>query len=309
MNISYQNLAKKVLQCRISQLIVNEKIKAGEFKIPIHLGLGHEAISEVISSSMHSGDQILCTHRNIHYQFARGASLSEIMEEFKLSDNGLSKGRGGSMNLTNPPKSIIYTSSILGNNLCVGVGVAFAKKLQQDTNSVVIVVTGDGAMEEGALYEAIENARNLDLQMIILIENNNWSLATKIHERRKPIDLKKFSSSLGVGYTLLKGNRLDYYFDEITAARSKVILEKRLMIVEVELTTLGGWMVQTDEFPYGKYVNYHAGLAPKISLSDGVILNYDNSDPVFLIKESLGEFVFDKLCKSSFEIFSDYLTL
>jgi TPP-dependent pyruvate/acetoin dehydrogenase alpha subunit len=306
MNVTYESLSARVLKSRFAQLIINEKIKAKTFKIPIHLALGHEAFSEAVSAAMQSGDKLLCSHRNIHYQFARGAALIDILEEFKLSDKGLSNGRGGSMNLTNPQGSIVYTSSILGNALCVGVGVALSKGIKQE-DGVVLVETGDGAVEEGAFYETIENARNMDLPLIILVENNNWSLASQIEERRKPINLDQLASSLGARYTFLEGNNPLQYFNEILLVRERVHLQKTPEIVEVRLTTLGGWMLQTEDFPDGKYVNYHAGSAPKVSLDDGPVLNCDDSDPVYLIRGNLGEYEFARLIKSTRQIFSDYL--
>ena len=306
MSINYEALSAKVLKSRFSQLIVNECIKAGIFRIPIHLALGHEALSEAVAAVMQSGDKLLCSHRNLHYQFARGATLSDILEEFQLSDKGLCKGKSGSMNLTNPQASIVYTSSILGNNLCVGVGVALSKRIKQE-EGVVLVVTGDGALEEGAFFETIENARHMDLPLIIIVENNNWSLASQIEERRKAINLDKLVSSLGAGYTFLGSNNPIQYYQKIKSIKEKVNSQKIPEIVEVRLSTLGGWVLQTDDFPDGKYINYHAGLAPKVILDDGPLLKLDDTDPVYLIKKNLGEYEFDSLIKSMQQTFADYM--
>lgn len=306
MRIDYKTLSERVLISRFAQLVINESIKAKQFNIPIHLALGHEALSEAVGAAMQSADKLLCSHRNIHYQFARGATLPDIMEEFKLSDMGLGKGKGGSMNLTNPQGSIVYTSSILGNNLCVGLGVALSKRVKRE-DGVVLVVTGDGAMEEGSFYETIENARNMDLRLIILVENNNWSLASKIEERRKPINLREFASSLGARYTFMEGNNAKQYYQEISSVRNRVHSQRTIEIVEVRLTTLGGWTLQTDDYPDGKYVNYHSGIAPMVSLGAGPILDFDNSDPVYLIMKSLGEYEFENLVKSTRLLFSDYM--
>lgn len=308
MSVNYEFFAERVLKSRFAQLLINENIKSGMFNIPVHLALGHEAISEAVGATMQNGDQLLCSHRNIHYQLARGAAFHDILEEFKLSDKGLNSGRGGSMNLTNPKGSIIYTSNILGNNLCVGIGVALSKRIAKQ-EGVVFVITGDGAIEEGAFYESIENARNMDLSLIILIENNGWSLASRIEERRKVIDLEQLSSSLGTRYTFLQGNNPMEYYSQILLAKERVCLQKIPEIIEVKLTTLGGWVLQTKDFPDGKYVNYHAGSAPQASLNDGLILSLDSSDPAYLIKANFGQYKFDRLVKSIEYFFSDYLSL
>jgi len=284
----HKQFLTNVIYSRYAQLIINERIKSGHFKIPVHLALGHEIISEALCTAMRTTDQLLCTHRNIHYQLGRGAKLSEILAEFKLSKDGLAKGLGGSMNLSNPKGSIVYTSSILGNNLCVGLGFALTKKIKKE-DGVIFIVTGDGAMEEGAFYETIENARNMDLPIVILVENNNWSLASQINERRKPIDLHELANSLGANYSLLSSNNIIDYYEKINTIREKVNSLKLIEIIEVQLTTLGGWIIQHDDFPNGKYVNYHAGKAPKVTLDNGPILLYDANDPLFLMRENFGE--------------------
>jgi pyruvate dehydrogenase E1 component alpha subunit len=255
---------------------------------------------------MRDDDNLICTHRNIHYQFSRGATIDTVLEEFQLNKNGLAGGTGGSMNLTNPEGSIIYTSSILGNNLCASIGVALSMKIRQ-ANGVVIVVSGDGAMEEGAFYESIENARKFDLKLIVVVENNNWSLASKVDERRKPIDLSQLASSLGAGYTFMSGNSPDVYYNNLAAVREKVCLKCVPEIVEVGLTTLGGWMIHDDGQTYARYVNYHAGLSPKLNIQNGLLLSNDDSDPVFLIKKQIGDKSFNALSESILNSMAHYL--
>ena len=306
MESNYIAMSEQVLKSRCCQLFINKLIGIKRFRIPIHLALGHEAIAEAVASVMQDSDKLICTHRNIHYQFAQGTSLHEILDEFLLKESGVARGICGSMNLTNPDRSIIYTSSILGNNLCVATGVALSQKVRLE-KSTTIVVTGDGAMEEGSFYESIENARSLDLPLIIIVENNNWSLASQISERRKPIDLYQLASSLGVDYTLLSGNDLLGYHQHLSRVRSMVINQQAPHIIEVELTTLGGWTINTDDLPLGKYVNYHAGFSPSAPIDDNIIINHDESDPVFVIKQDLGESKFTAVTQSTLKYLQGHL--
>ena len=68
-------LAERVLAVRLGQMVINERNKAGAFRVPIHLALGHEAIAVAVSDAMQDGDQLLLTHRNVHYNLARNPSL------------------------------------------------------------------------------------------------------------------------------------------------------------------------------------------------------------------------------------------
>jgi TPP-dependent pyruvate/acetoin dehydrogenase alpha subunit len=129
-----------------------------------------------------------------------------VLLEYELSAAGLSGGRLGSMNLQHPRAGLIYTSSILGNNLPVACGVAMALKERGETAARVYVATGDGAIEEGAFWESLVLAASHSLNVCFLVENNDHSLATRIAERRCAIDLGRLAAAVGVDYELLTGN-------------------------------------------------------------------------------------------------------
>lgn len=281
-------IAKNILRLRLSQMIINERIKQGLFKIPIHLALGHEAIAVAMDVIMHEGDKLVLSHRNIHYNLARIRTLKEELEEYHLTNNGIAQGRLGSMNLSNPDKGIIYSSSILGNNLAVGSGLALGEKVNNG-KGVVIIVTGDGAMEEGSFFESLLFQKSNNLSVVTIIENNQWSLATRIHERRIEINIKKVAQSLGAGYVKLSGNDPFQYIEKLKEVRESVLKEKTSVCVEVELTTLGGWYVETKEKPKGRFINYHGGAAPKVDLKNGPVLSKSKKDSVHVLKKYFDE--------------------
>ena len=99
-------LAQEILRLRHSQMLINERYKAREFRLPIHLALGHEAIAVALASVLGEGDQLLLSHRNLHYNLARNGSLRAIVDEFLLRDTGLAGGMYGSMNLINPADGV-----------------------------------------------------------------------------------------------------------------------------------------------------------------------------------------------------------
>jgi TPP-dependent pyruvate/acetoin dehydrogenase alpha subunit len=297
MNNYDSNIAMRIIQSRYSQLYINELLKKKYFKIPVHLALGHEALSESLSASMSIQDTLICTHRNIHYQFARGATLRQLIDEFNMEKTGLSNGLGGSMNLVNPKGSIVYTSNILGNNLCVALGVALSK-VKQKKDGVVFVVTGDGAIEEGAFYEVLLNARSLDLPLIVVVENNNWSLASEVKQRRKAINLESLASSIGAQYSLLEENDFSKYCKKIKSIRDRAIINKAPEVLEVKLETLGGWYVSDESSSGSRYINYHAGAAPEAMIQRDLILKLDAADPVYVIKNMLGNSLFDSMMSS-----------
>lgn len=284
---SNEGLAADVLRIRIAQLLVNEAIKNKTFDIPVHLGLGHEAIAAAVAAAMREGDGLLLTHRNIHYNIARAPSFRAEIDELKLLESGVTKGLAGSMNMLNPAHGVIYTASILGNNLGVAAGAALAASMN-GKGEAVFVITGDGALEEGSFYECLELATTWSAPLVVVIENNGWSLGTRIEERRCPIDVASVAGAFGVPFRRLAGNDVFAYADALRGLRGQAVSSARPVVVETDLTTLGSWTMETPDQPEGKFINYHHGASPTADLAQGYILAEDASDPVHVLASHLG---------------------
>jgi len=297
-------VARNMLRLRLSQMIINEMYKKGDFKVPIHLALGHEAIAVAMDAIMQPADSLVLSHRNIHYNLARIRDLKPEIDEYLLEDNGIAAAKLGSMNLSNPKHGLVYTSSILGNNLSVGAGIALAKKVKQE-NGLTIVVIGDGAMEEGSFYEGLEFLKSNELPAIYIVENNEWSLATRIHERRCYIDVEKLAASFGLGYARLDSNDVFEYIKYLKHIREKSIEAKTVYVVEVMLTTLGHWMLKIQDPPGEKFINYHAGPAPTINLIEWPIIEEANTDPIFILKKHIDEEKLKQLSSKVLEFLRD----
>ncbi len=277
-------IANLVRLVRSLQLQIERDIRLKKFKIPVHLAIGHEAIAVAIASVSKGSDNVFLTHRNIHFQIALGASLQQIRDEYLLEPTGLGYGKMGSMNLASPLLGNLYTSNILGNNLAVATGSALACNLHKESQ-VIWAITGDGAIEEGVFYESILIASALNLPILFVVENNEWSLASSISERRKPINLSALANALGLSFLELKGNNVFNYVEQLNSARNEVISRKTPMIIQVNLTTLGGYFVEESNSKK-RYVNYHSGSF-NFEVNDALIIEETPNDPVFVL-ESLG---------------------
>ena len=130
MNPLKTKLATELLELRYWQHTINEKLKNREFDVPVHLAFGYEALAvSVINATNNSQDKMVLTHRNIQYNLALEGSPVRVVAEYEQRRSGLASGKLGSMNLTNPDKGIIYSSSILGKNLSVACGIAMSNKI------------------------------------------------------------------------------------------------------------------------------------------------------------------------------------
>lgn len=274
--------AKALLWLRHAQLAVNERIRAGVFRIPIHLALGHEAVAVAVAGVLRPTDRLLLGHRNVHYNLARLRRLRPVLDEFEGKSEGLAGGALGSMNLSQPDRGLIYSSSILGNNLPVAAGVALALK-RRGQGGVAFVVTGDGAMEEGAFYETLLMAAAVSAPQVILIENNGWSMYTRIAERRREVDIGAMAHAVGLGYADVAGGDVYAVREALERIRTAALLEDRPQILEIGLSTLGDY--EQD----GRLINYHHGQAPKVVWSDWGLLSTDVGDPMVPLCERFGE--------------------
>ena len=277
------DLHQEVLCLRKKQFQIHEQIYQVGTRIPIHFAFGHEAIAVALASSLLGEDKLLLPHRNIHYHLALGANVEDLLAEYRIEVSPISGRYLGSMNLDFPSSGAIYTSNILGNNLSVATGIALGMKAK-GLNSATWCVTGDGAIEEGSFFESLLLSSSKSLGVIYVVENNGWSLASTIEDRRIKIDLSSLAQSLGVQYQKLSGNNVHEYADKLSEIRNANQISKDTFIVEVELTTLGGYFV--EESNGKRYINYHAGKAQKASISESIIQN-DLNDPVFISEKMI----------------------
>ncbi|MCQ0987993.1 thiamine pyrophosphate-dependent enzyme [Jiella marina] len=280
-----ETLAWEMLRLRLSMLVVNELVKRRAFQVPIHLALGHEAVAVAVSMAMGAHDRLLLTHRNIHYNIARNADLAAEIAEYRLERDAPGGGRFGAMNLIAPENGIVYTSSILGNCLPVAVGVAKGRAVKQ-ADAVTFAVTGDGALEEGAFYEALMMATSLRLPLIFLVENNDWSMYTRVAERRCALDLQRLAEAFAIPFRRLSGDDAEACLKGMTALRADVAEAQRPAIVEVTLATLGDREV-TEEGKPPRTINYHHGGAAHISYEAGPIIEESERDPLYRLSGRL----------------------
>ena len=271
-------LSKKVFENRNIQLLIARQINSGAYKIPVHLALGHEATATSIVATSEDGDLFSLTHRNVHFHIALGADFDSIDSEYKLFKNGLSGGLLGSMNMTNSLRGNVYTSNILANNLAVATGLALSLVVKNKKN-IVWAITGDGAIEEGAFFESLLIAAAIDLPIIFVVENNQWSLGSKIEDRRKKIDLKNIGEGLGISYFSFSGNSVNNYHERLVDIRNQCVTDRNPIIIEFEVTTLGGYEIEEES---GKrYINYHAG-GLKVMPNANNVFEETTNDPVYV---------------------------
>lgn len=172
---------------------------------PVHLGVGQEAIPVGVSSSLKKTDQVFGNHRSHSHLLSLGSNLRKLFSEILGKENGLAKGRGGSMHLIDRSVGFSGSVPIVAGTLSVAAGAALASKLQ-NLNSVVVAYFGDGAVEEGVFHETLNFAKIHALPLLFVAENNFFASHMHISERQASNCTARFAAANNIDFKVIDGN-------------------------------------------------------------------------------------------------------
>lgn len=165
-------LLEKMLLVRRFEEAVVPLSTAGHFRGHYHLYIGQEATGVPAIAALGPADHIATTHRNHGHMLARGADPGAALAEILGRATGLNRGRGGTIHLCEPSLGFLSTSGIVGGCISLAVGGGYACRQRRD-GSVTMALFGDGALEEGVSFEALNIASLWRLPVIFLCENNS----------------------------------------------------------------------------------------------------------------------------------------
>ena len=164
-----------ITKIRKVQLKIEELYHQDEMKTPVHLYIGQEAIAAGVCANLKKTDYVFSNHRGHGHYIAKGGDLKAMIAELYCKETGCSRGRGGSMHLVDVKVGLLGSSAIVGGGIPVAVGAALSSSLKKD-NRVSVVFFGDGASEEGVLYESMNFAALKKLPVVFICENNFYSV-------------------------------------------------------------------------------------------------------------------------------------
>ena len=144
-----------------------------------HLSLGQEAVATGFAAAMRPGDLSFCTYRGHAHTLARGAPVEKVLGELMQRDNGLMRGKGGSMHLTSTEHGVMGSYAIIGAHLPIACGAAWRAQYKGDKD-VSVCFFGDGTTNIGAFHEALNLAAVWKLPVVFACENNLYMEYTPI---------------------------------------------------------------------------------------------------------------------------------
>jgi len=163
-----------------------------------HLYIGQEAVAVGVQESVRQGhDKIITGYRDHGHMLAAGMDPKEVMAELTGRIGGSSRGKGGSMHMFDVPTGFYGGHGIVGAQVSLGTGLAFAGKYRGD-DSVAFVYFGDGASNQGQVYESFNMAQLWKLPAIYIIENNQYAMGTSIERSSSTTQLSQRSASFGI---------------------------------------------------------------------------------------------------------------
>ncbi len=162
-----------------------------------HLYIGQEAVVVGLQATAEEGDNVITTYRDHGHMLASGMDPKGVMAELTGRRDGYSKGKGGSMHMFSREKKFYGGHGIVGANVPLGAGLAFADKYRGN-DRVTFTYFGDGAANQGQVYETYNMAELWDLPVIFVIENNRYAMGTSVKRATKSPSLWQRGAAYGI---------------------------------------------------------------------------------------------------------------
>ncbi len=239
-----------------------------------HLSLGQEAVAAGFGAAMKKDDKTFCTYRGHAHTLARGASIEGMLGELMLRDNGLMRGKGGSMHLTSVEHGVMGSYAIIGAHLCIACGSAWRAQYLEE-NDVTVCFFGDGTTNIGAFHEALNLAVVWKLPVVFVCENNLYMEYTPIHEVtpvHNPAGDR--ASAYGLDKIVVDGNDADIVYRTAKAAIDKARRGEGPSLIECLTYRHSG----------------HSRADPAKYRPPGELDEWMKRDPILIYKQRLKEF-------------------
>jgi TPP-dependent pyruvate/acetoin dehydrogenase alpha subunit len=239
-----------------------------------HLSLGQEAVAAGFGTAMQPGDLSFCTYRGHAHTLARGVPVEKVLGELMQRDNGLMRGKGGSMHLTSAEHGVMGSYAIIGAHLPIACGAAWRAQYK-GAKDVSVCFFGDGTTNIGAFHEALNFAAIWKLPVIFVCENNLYMEYTAISTvTAVPQPAADRAAAYGLERILIDGNDADIVYRTAQAAFAKARAGEGPSLIECLTYRHSG----------------HSRADPAKYRPEGELEKWKERDPVTIYRERLKQF-------------------
>ena len=170
-------LYRTMLAIRLFEQRVSREFRTGEVPGFVHMYVGEEAVAAGVCANLDDRDYITSTHRGHGHCIAKGCDLRSMMAEIYGREDGLCKGRGGSMHIADFSRGMLGANAIVGGGIALATGAALAAQVR-GSGEVAVAFFGDGAANQGVLHESLNLAAIWRLPAVYVCENNGFAEST-----------------------------------------------------------------------------------------------------------------------------------
>jgi pyruvate dehydrogenase E1 component alpha subunit len=235
-----------------------------------HLYIGQEAVVAGAMTVLRPEDAMITAYRDHAHALGKGITAREVMAELYGKVTGCSKGKGGSMHMFSKPQRFFGGHGIVGGQIPLGAGIAFAD-LYNNTGNITVCYMGDGAVRQGAFHEAFNMAMLWKLPVVFVVENNAYAMGTSVQRTSNVHDLYK----LGLAYDMPS-----YPVDGMSV---EAVHESMLMACDHARSGKGPVFLEMNTYRY----KGHSMSDPAKYRTKEEVESYKARDPVEEVRNSL----------------------
>lgn len=196
---------EQLWRIRLLEGHVQRLAAAGEVPGFPHLSTGQEAVAVGVCANLSSGDYLFSGHRAHGHVIAKGSDPYAVFAEIIGREQGLCRGRGGSMHLVDASNGVMGATGVVAGNLSLAAGAAWAAQVRGD-GRIAVVFFGDGATGAGVFHETLNMASLWNLPLLFVCENNGYAEFTSREEHSKVGKVSAFAAPYGISALTVDGN-------------------------------------------------------------------------------------------------------
>ncbi len=273
----YQMLLIRRFEERTSEMYVKAKI--GGY---CHLNIGEEATIVGLMAALTPDDYIYTNYREHGYIIARGVEPGPVMAELFGKETGVSGGRGGSMHLFDAKTNFMGGYAIVGGQVPLAVGAAYALKYQERPG-VVVAQMGDGTTNIGAFYESLNLAKLWQLPVLFFIVNNGYGMGTSVEMGSSEPDLWKKGASFRIHGEQVDGTDVLAVRDTVRRLRERAEKEGEPAIIDaVSFRFRGHSVIDADRYRDVDFVRSGREKFDPVRNFATLLLDHDIVDEAFI---------------------------
>ncbi len=239
-------LYKKMALIRRFEEKTSQMYQKGHIGGFCHLYIGEEAIGVGAISAIRETDYVVTGYRDHGQAIAKGVHPNLVMAELFGKEAGVSSGKGGSMHIFSREKRFLGGDAIVGGDLPIATGVAFAINYRKE-DDIVLCFFGDGAANEGSFHESFNLASLWNLPVLFFCENNKYGMGTPLKKASSTEDLGKRAACYGVDWQIIDGMDAIEVYEATKRAAERVRSQKRPEMIEAKTYRFRGHSVADPE--------------------------------------------------------------